>query len=56
MLPPAADQQPRVHVAGVGDVLRWEQIFGRQAAEVTITVGVLNRMLDLGRPEYVRIG
>ncbi len=28
---------------------------GRQATEVAIAVGVLNRMLDLGRPEYVRI-
>jgi hypothetical protein len=28
---------------------------GRQATEVAIAADVLNRMLDLGRPEYVRI-
>ena len=28
---------------------------GRQATEVAIAVGVLNRMLELGRPESVRI-
>jgi hypothetical protein len=28
---------------------------GRRATEVTIAVGALNRMLELGRPEYVRI-
>ena len=28
---------------------------GRRATEVAIAVGVMNRMLDLGRPEYVRI-
>jgi hypothetical protein len=27
----------------------------RQATEVTIAADVLNRMLELGRPEYVRI-
>ena len=27
----------------------------RQATEVAIAADVLNRMLDLGRPEYVRI-
>jgi hypothetical protein len=27
----------------------------RQATEVAIAANVLNRMLDLGRPEYVRI-
>ena len=26
----------------------------RRATEVSIAVGALNRMLDLGRPEYVR--
>ena len=38
----------------VGDGLRF-QTDGRQAAEVAIAADVLNRMLDLGRPEYVRI-
>jgi hypothetical protein len=38
----------------IGDGFR-SQTDGRQATEVAIAVGVLNRMLDLGRPEYVRI-
>ena len=38
----------------VGDGLRF-QTDGRQATEVAIAAEVLNRMLDLGRPEYVRI-
>ena len=38
----------------VGDGLR-SQTDGRQATEVAIAADVLNRMLDLGRPEYVRI-
>ena len=38
----------------IGDVLR-SQTDGRQATEVAIAVGVLNRMLELGRPESVRI-
>jgi len=46
------------------DVARWKCVIGdglrfqtdsRQNAEVAIAAGVLNRMLDLGRPEYVRI-
>jgi transposase len=46
------------------DVSRWKRVIGgglrsqtdgRQATEITIAAGVLNRMLDLGRPEYVRI-
>jgi hypothetical protein len=37
----------------IGDGLR-SRTDGRQATEVTIAVGVLNRMLDLGRPKYVR--
>ena len=28
---------------------------GRRRTEVAIAAGVLNRMLELGRPEYVRI-
>jgi hypothetical protein len=31
------------------------QTDGRQASEVAIAADVLNRMLELGRPEYVRI-
>ena len=38
----------------IGDGLR-SQTDGRQATEVAIAAGVLSRMLDLGRPEYVRI-
>ncbi|CAA9240818.1 MAG: hypothetical protein AVDCRST_MAG27-1427 [uncultured Craurococcus sp.] len=38
----------------VGDGLR-SQTDGRQRTEVAIAAGVLNRMLDLGRPEYVRV-
>src|SRR3954465_8126250 len=38
----------------VGDGLRF-QTDGRQAIEVAIAADVLNRMLELGRPEYVRI-
>ena len=37
----------------VGDGLR-SQADGRQATEVAIAANVLNRMLELGRPEYVR--
>ena len=37
----------------VGDGLRF-QTDGRQATEVAIAADMLNRMLDLGRPEYVR--
>jgi hypothetical protein len=45
------------------DIARWKRITGdglrfqtdgRQATEVAIAAAVLNRMLDLGRPEYVR--
>ena len=39
---------------GIGDGLR-SQTDGRQATEVAIAADVLNRMLELGRPEYVRI-
>ena len=38
----------------VGDGLRF-QTDGRQATEVAIAAEVLNRMLGLGRPNYVRI-
>ena len=46
------------------DVSRWKRVLGdglrsrtdgRKQTEVAIAAGVLNRMLDLGRPEYVRI-
>ena len=46
------------------DVSRWKGVIGdglrsqtdeRQATEVAIAADVLNRMPDLGRPEYVRI-
>ena len=38
----------------IGDGLR-SQTDGRQATEVAIAAHVLNRMLELGRPEYVRV-
>ena len=38
----------------IGDELRF-RTDGRQATEVAIAADVLNRMLDLGRPEYVRM-
>ena len=38
----------------IGDGLR-SQTDGRQASEVAIAANVLNRMLELGHPEYVRI-
>src|SRR5690349_23238536 len=38
----------------IGDGLR-SQTDGRQASEVAIAADVLNRMLERGRPEYVRI-
>ncbi|CAA9498619.1 MAG: Transposase [uncultured Sphingomonas sp.] len=38
----------------IGDGLR-SRTDGRHATEVAIAADVLNRMLDLGRPEYVRI-
>ena len=38
----------------IGDGLR-SQTDGRQATEVAIAANVLNRMLELGRPDYVRI-
>ena len=46
------------------DVSRWKRVIGdglrsrrdgRRAAEVVIAAEVLNRMLELGRPEYVRL-
>ena len=37
----------------IGDGLR-SQTDGRRATEVAIAADVLNRMVDLGRPEYVR--
>jgi hypothetical protein len=38
----------------IGDGLR-SQTDGRQATEAAVAANALNRMLDLGRPEYVRI-
>ncbi len=46
------------------DIGRWKRVIGealrsqtddRQATEVAIAVDALNRMLELGRPNYVRI-
>ena len=39
----------------IGDELR-SRTDGRQATEVAIAAAALNRMLDLGRPNHVRIG
>jgi hypothetical protein len=45
------------------DISRWKRVIGdglrsrtdgRQATEVAIAANVLNRMLELGRPEYIR--
>ena len=45
------------------DISRWKRVIGdglrsrtdgRQATEVAIAADVLNRMLTLGRPEYIR--
>jgi hypothetical protein len=38
----------------IGDALR-SQTDARQATEVAVAVSVLNRMLGMGRPNYVRI-
>jgi hypothetical protein len=38
----------------IGEALR-SQTDARQATDVAIAVDVLNRMLELGRPNYVRI-
>ena len=44
-----------VRIAGIiGDGLRSRTV-GRQAVEVALAAGALNRMLELGRPESVRI-
>jgi hypothetical protein len=43
-----------VHQRLIGGELR-SRTDRRQATEVAIAADVLNRMLDLGRPEYVRI-
>jgi hypothetical protein len=46
------------------DISRFERVIGgalrsrtdeRRATDVAIAVSVLNRMLELGRPDYVRI-
>ena len=38
----------------IGDALR-SRTKGRQMTEVAIAVASLNRMLELGRPKYVRV-
>jgi hypothetical protein len=46
------------------DIARFKRVIGgalrsrtdeRRATEASVAVSVLNRMLELGRPEYVRI-
>jgi hypothetical protein len=46
------------------DISRYKRVIGdalrshtdcRRPTEIAIAVGVLNRMLELGRPEYVRV-
>jgi hypothetical protein len=39
---------------GIGDALR-SQTYARQATEVAVAVNVLNRMLEMGRPNDVRV-
>ncbi len=68
-LPPGEEMAVRIPVVGrralaeaaigrfkrvIGDALR-SHTDGRHATEVAIAVGVLNRMLELGRPEAVSI-
>ena len=58
----ASDYNKRARVeAPIG---RWKQVIGdglrsrideRRMTEINVAVDVLNRMLDLGRPNYVRI-
>ena len=38
----------------IGDALL-SRTEGRQMTEVAIAIATLNRMLELGRPEYVRL-
>jgi hypothetical protein len=38
----------------IGDTLR-SQADARQATEAAVAVNVLNRILEMGRPNYVRI-
>jgi len=38
----------------IGDALR-SRTDGRRATEVAIAISALNRMLELGRPESVRV-
>ncbi len=51
-------------IAGESDVSRFKRVIGvglrsrtnrRRATEIAIAVSVLNRMLELGLPEYVRL-
>ena len=43
-----------MYAAVIGDALR-SPTEGRQTTEVAIAVASLNRMMELGRPEYVRL-
>ncbi len=45
---------PYLGSLGLGAGLR-SRTDGRWATEVAIAAGALNRMLDLGRPDYVRV-
>ena len=62
-VPLAVVNQP-VALPEEADISRWKRVIGdglrsqtdrRQATEVAIAATVLNHMLELGRPEYVRI-
>jgi hypothetical protein len=46
--------QPSMYAAVIGDALR-SRTEARQTTEVAIAVASLNRMMELGRPEYVRL-
>ncbi len=52
-----------IHALVEADVSRWKRLIsdglrpqtdGRQVTEVPIAAGVLNRMLKLGHPNYIR--
>jgi hypothetical protein len=60
----AAAEWPKFGPPSTANISRWKRVVcdglrfltgGRQATEVAIAADVLNRMLELGRPEYVRI-
>ena len=51
---PFQDEEGRINKQVIGDGLR-SRTDQRRATEVDVAVHALNRMLELGRPESVRI-